>query len=60
MEKSIRLKHWIDKNGANNNDEDYIPSLYIPTKWKPPEASPDVEEAMKNFSSNIRQALDIL
>jgi len=58
MERSIRLKHWIDKNGANNNDEDYIPSLYIPTKWKPPEASPDVEEAMKNFSSNIRQAVE--
>jgi hypothetical protein len=57
-EKSIRLKHWIDKYGANNKDKSCIPSLYIPTKWKPPEASPDVEEAMENFSLNIRQAVE--
>jgi hypothetical protein len=57
MEKSIRLKHWIDKHGANNNDEDYIPSLYIPTKWKPPEAPPIVENAIKNFSTALTKAI---
>jgi hypothetical protein len=47
MEKLIWLKHWIDKHGANNNNDDYIPSLYTPTKWKPPEAPSDVENTIK-------------
>jgi hypothetical protein len=57
MEKLIRLKHWIDKHGANNNNDDYIPSLYTPTKWKPPEAPSDVENTIKNFSATITQAV---
>jgi hypothetical protein len=50
--RSIRSKHWMNENNTTGND-DYIPSLYIPTKWKPPEAPEDVEYAIKNFSSQI-------
>jgi hypothetical protein len=52
LTRSIRLKHWMNENNTTRID-DYIPSLYIPTKWKPPEAPEDVEYAIRNFSSQI-------
>jgi len=42
----------MNENNTTGND-DYIPSLYIPTKWKPPEAPEDVEYAIKKFSSQL-------
>jgi len=54
LKKSIHLKHWVDKYGANNNNKGCIPSVFIPTTWKPPEASTETEEAIKNFTSNIK------
>jgi len=54
LEKSIRLKHWLSKNGIENN-EDYIPSLYVPTTWKPPEASHEIEEAIQTFTTNLNR-----
>jgi len=56
LRRSIRLKHWIKENGANNN-EDYIPSLYIPTTWNPPEASPEIETAINTFASQLNTTL---
>jgi hypothetical protein len=58
LEKSIHLKHWVNEYGANNNNDDYIPSLYITTTWKPPEASTKKEEAIKNFTSKIRSIIE--
>ncbi len=52
LEKSIRLKHWVRENGIEGNDE-YIPSLYIPSKWNPPEASKEIEDAINQFKSEI-------
>jgi len=54
LKKSIHLKHWVDKYGANNNNKGCIPSVFIPTTWRPPEASTETEEAIKNFTSNIK------
>ncbi len=59
MEKSIRLKHWLSKNGIENN-EDYIPSLYVPTTWKPPEASHEIEEAIQTFTTNLNKMVEII
>ena len=38
---------------SSNNDDNYIPSLYIPTNWKPPEAPVEVETAITNFSQSL-------
>jgi hypothetical protein len=57
IEKSIRLKHWLSKNGIENND-DYIPSLYVPTTWKPPEASHEIKEAIQTFTTNLNKMVE--
>ncbi|MFN9981093.1 MAG: hypothetical protein ACK53Y_14300, partial [bacterium] len=56
LRRSIRLKHWIKENGANDND-DYITSLYIPTTWNPLEASPEIETAINTFASQLNTTL---
>jgi len=43
----------------SNNDDNYIPSLYIPTNWKPPEAPVEVETAITNFTKSLNNVLNL-
>jgi hypothetical protein len=56
LQKSIRLKHWMRENNTITND-DYIPSLYVPTTWKPPEAPTAIETAIKSFSLELEKTI---
>jgi len=52
---SMRLKYWLWSNNFNNEDdnENYIPKIYIPSGWTPPKASKDTEIAVSNFLEEI-------
>ncbi len=52
LKQTIRLKQWLTKNGINQDDE-YIPSLYIQSNWNPPEASSETEDAINRFSTML-------
>jgi hypothetical protein len=41
----------------SNNDDNYIPSLYIPTNWNPPEAPVEVKTAITNFTKSLNNNL---
>ena len=56
LERSIRLKHWLKENDIQGDDE-YIPSLYLPSRWNPPEASKEIEDAINQFKSEITNAV---
>jgi len=53
--KSVRLKSWMRENNIDSSDDNYIPSLYIPTTWKPPEAPVVIENAITNFSESLQK-----
>jgi hypothetical protein len=48
--KSVRLKSWMRENNIDSSDDNYIPSLYIPMTWKPPQAPVVIKNAITNFS----------
>jgi hypothetical protein len=54
LERSVRLQAWINENGTPA-DEEYIPTLYIPSPWKPPPASDEIENNLLLFSSKIKE-----
>ena len=56
LKKSIRLKHWVKENGIEG-DEDYIPSLYVPSRWNPPEASSEAEKGINQFTLKLTNAV---
>jgi hypothetical protein len=47
LKQAIRLQQWQTENGVNQNN-DYIPSLYIPSNWNPPEALTDLKMQSTN------------
>jgi hypothetical protein len=59
LECSIRTKQFLVNNGLEENkDDNYIPSLYIPTSRKPPDASKQTELAMSQFSSALEKEIE--
>ena len=56
LKRSIRLKEWLEENGSNNNDDDeYIPHLYLPSRWNPPPASNKIESKLQQFSTKLEE-----
>ncbi len=49
---AIRLKQWLTEDEVNQ-DDGYIPSLYLPPNWNPPEASNKTEDAISKFSMTL-------
>jgi hypothetical protein len=60
MQCSIRIRHWIDNelpvdtDAANDN---YIPTLYLPSNWNPPRASPGIERRILSFENELRKEI---
>ncbi len=53
LNRSVRLQAWIKENGAS--DEDYIPTLYMPSPWKSPPASDEIENNLQRFASKAKE-----
>jgi len=47
MQRDVRLRYYFGTSGADEVDFDN--PLYIKSKWRPPPASPDVEERMASL-----------
>jgi hypothetical protein len=52
LKRSVQLKEWLKENSNNNNDDEYLPYLYLPTYWNPPPASDEIEINYKIFQLN--------
>jgi hypothetical protein len=57
LTRSIRLQVWINEEGPPGNDNDYIPTLYIPSPWKPPPASNEIENNLQLFTSRVKNLI---
>ncbi len=58
LKRSIRLKEWLEENGSSNNDDDeYIPHLYLPSRWNPPPASNKIESKLQQFSTKLEETV---
>jgi hypothetical protein len=58
LSKSIRLKAWLANHPTDEeNNNDYNPKLYLPSHWKPPEASSTIEECLENFELAVRNEI---
>jgi len=56
LERSIRLKAWTTENEINDEGNNYIKNLYLPSTWHPPLASTEIENSITLFSSKVRDA----
>jgi len=54
INKSVRLKAWLTENLLGKN-QDYNPKLYLPSRWKPPEASTEIEKYLKEFETALKE-----
>jgi hypothetical protein len=54
LNRSVRLKVWL-KEHPIENDENYNPNLYLPSRWKPPEASNTIEQNLKTFAEKLKE-----
>ena len=54
LNRSVRLKAWL-KEHPIENDESYNPNLYLPSRWKPPEASNTIEQNLKTFAEKLKE-----
>jgi hypothetical protein len=51
--RSIRIRHWLDQQPENNNENEYIPGLYFYSEWMPPLVSPQTEQRLIAFESKL-------
>jgi hypothetical protein len=57
LSKSIRLKAWLANHPTDEENNDYNPKLYLPSRWKPPEASSTIEKCLENFKSAVKNEI---
>jgi hypothetical protein len=58
MKRSIRIRYWVDQQPDTSNESEYIPGLYLPSEWTPPLASPQTEQWLIAFESELRKEID--
>jgi len=54
INNSVRLKAWLTENPLEKN-QNYNPKLYLPSRWKPPEASIEIEKRLKEFKTALTE-----
>jgi hypothetical protein len=58
MKRSIRIRYWLDQQPDTSNESEYIPGLYLPSEWTPPLATPQTEQRLLAFESELLKEID--
>ena len=58
LRRSVRLKAFFSNKEAEEEDNNYIPKLHVPSKWLPPNASKDVEKRLDAFEERLNKLKD--
>ena len=55
LRRQVRLREWLKKNASLSDN--YIPNLYVPSKFDPPPASAEIEDSMMFMASEIEDQI---